>query len=351
MAAEEAWTCPICREVRKDIAYAVPCRHEFCLGCILRWAKQKETCPLCRRIMTIVKVAEWDEDNELDFIICPPAPPVPACFQAGTAHMYSPQSHAPSPPPFLLLPEEQDDVEEEERPIVGGLLMEVWAALFRQHQEMLDPVLPWLRQELQNIFGTQWREAMATESLILNALCHIGLDSEALIHLLRPALGDRAVTLIQGLVNAIVSQWGEEAHGQRGLQGVHMSRGQQEGPAARGQEDSMVAAPGPAASPPGTETSRPGLNGSTENLIREEQPSIPEAVLDLSHTPAAHIPREQEEPHEEMEQAAASGPSAQGSSPSAPAHSPAGAQRPRKRRAGTDLDPQQPCKKPPPRKQ
>uniref|UniRef100_A0A803XW06 RING-type domain-containing protein n=1 Tax=Meleagris gallopavo TaxID=9103 RepID=A0A803XW06_MELGA len=67
MAAEEAWTCPICRDVRKDIAYAVPCRHEFCLGCILRWAKQKETCPLCRRIMTVVKVAEWDKDNDRGF--------------------------------------------------------------------------------------------------------------------------------------------------------------------------------------------------------------------------------------------------------------------------------------------
>ncbi|XP_031453664.1 E3 ubiquitin-protein ligase Topors-like [Phasianus colchicus] len=227
MAAEEAWTCPICREVRKDIAYAVPCRHEFCLGCILRWAKQKETCPLCRKIMTVVKVAEWDDDNDLDFIIRPPAPPVPACFQAGIAHIYSPQHDATSPPPFLLLPEEQEDEEAEERPMVGGLLTEVWAALFRQHQEMLDPVLPWLRQELRNIFGVQWWEAMAVENLILNALCHIGLDREALIQLLRPALGDRAETLIQGLVDALVSQWGEEAHGQRGLQGVHVSGGQE----------------------------------------------------------------------------------------------------------------------------
>ncbi|XP_019467215.1 uncharacterized protein LOC109365056 [Meleagris gallopavo] len=329
MAAEEAWTCPICREVRKDTAYAAPCRHEFCLGCILRWAKQKETCPLCRRVMAVVKVAEWDNDNDLDFIICPPAPPVPACFQAGIAHMYSAHSHAPSPPPFLLLPEEQEAVEAEERPMVGGLLMEVWAALFRQHQEMLDPVLPWLRQELRNIFGTQWREAMATESFILNALCHIGLDREALIQQLRPALGDRAVTLIQGLVNALVSQWGEEAHGQRGLQGVHVSGGQEEGPAARGQEDSMVAAPGPAASPPGTVTSRSGPNGSTENLIREEQPSTSQAVLhgDLSHTPAVHVLTEHQEPHEETEQVAAEDPSAEGSSPSTPGHSPARARR------------------------
>ncbi|XP_031453005.1 uncharacterized protein LOC116231406 [Phasianus colchicus] len=355
MAAEEAWTCPICREVRKDIAYAVPCRHEFCLGCILRWAKQKETCPLCRRIMTVVKVAEWDDDNDLDFIIRPPAPPVPACFQAGIAHIYSPQHDVPSPPPFLLLPEEQEDVEAGERPMVGGLLMEVWAALFRQHQEMLDPVLPWLRQELRNIFRAQWWEAMAVQNLILNALCHIGLDREALIQLLWPALGDRAETLIQGLVDALVSQWGEEAHGQRGLQGVHVSGGQEEGPAARGQEDSVVAGPGPAASPPGTVTSRPALNGpnsSAEWPDRVEQPSTPQAVVpgDLSHTPAAHIPRELEEPHEETEQAAAAGPSAQGSSPSAPGHSPARARRPRKRRAGSDLDPPQPCKKPPPRK-
>ncbi|XP_019466973.1 E3 ubiquitin-protein ligase Topors-like [Meleagris gallopavo] len=320
MAAEEAWTCPICREVRKDIAYAVPCRHEFCLGCILRWAKQKETCPLCRRVMAVVKVAVWDDDNDLDFIICPPAPPVPACFQAGIAHIYSPQHDASSPPRFLLLPEEQEAVEAEERPMVGGLLMEVWAALFRQHREMLDPVLPWLRQELRAIFGTQWRDAMAAESLILNALCHIGLHSEALIQLLRPALADRAETLIQGLVNALVSHWGEEAHRQRGLQGVHVSGGQEEGPAARGQEDSVVAAPGPAASPPGTAISRPapnGPNGSPGCPDGVEQPSTSQAVVpgDLSHSPAAHIPREHEEPREVTEQAAASGPLCPGQQP------------------------------------
>uniref|UniRef100_A0A8V0YHH5 RING-type domain-containing protein n=1 Tax=Gallus gallus TaxID=9031 RepID=A0A8V0YHH5_CHICK len=86
MAAEEEWTCPICRDVQKDIAYAVPCRHEFCLGCILRWAMQKETCPLCRNIMTVVKVAAWDDEDDLDFTISPPAPPLPACFQNVIQH-------------------------------------------------------------------------------------------------------------------------------------------------------------------------------------------------------------------------------------------------------------------------
>lgn len=119
MAAEEEWTCPICRDVQKDIAYAVPCRHEFCLGCILRWAMQKETCPLCRRIMTVVKVAAWDDDNDLDFTISPPAPPLPACFQAGIAYIYRRQHDVPSPP------EEQEDMEAEEGPMVCGLLLEV----------------------------------------------------------------------------------------------------------------------------------------------------------------------------------------------------------------------------------
>ena len=65
-------------------------------------------------------------------------------------------------------------MEAEEGPMVSGLLLEVWAALFRQHPEILDPVLPWLRQELRAIFGTQWWEAMAAENLILNTLCGCG---------------------------------------------------------------------------------------------------------------------------------------------------------------------------------
>uniref|UniRef100_A0A8V0YMV7 RING-type domain-containing protein n=1 Tax=Gallus gallus TaxID=9031 RepID=A0A8V0YMV7_CHICK len=72
MAAEQEWVCPICHDVRKDIAYAVPCHHEFCLGCILRWGKQKKSCPLCRRDMEVVQVAAWDDDEDLKFIIWPP---------------------------------------------------------------------------------------------------------------------------------------------------------------------------------------------------------------------------------------------------------------------------------------
>uniref|UniRef100_A0A8C3UW04 RING-type domain-containing protein n=1 Tax=Catharus ustulatus TaxID=91951 RepID=A0A8C3UW04_CATUS len=46
------WSCPICCEVPGDIAHALPCRHEFCLGCILRWLRGTRTCPLCRRLVS-----------------------------------------------------------------------------------------------------------------------------------------------------------------------------------------------------------------------------------------------------------------------------------------------------------
>ncbi|XP_021244507.1 E3 ubiquitin-protein ligase Topors-like [Numida meleagris] len=396
MAAEQAWMCPICRDGRKDTAYAVPCCHEFCMGCILRWAKQNNSCPLCRRVMTVIKVAEWDNDDELDFMIWPPAQPVPACFHAGTAPGYSPHSSLPSPSlsplpsplPFLLLPEEQEGEEVEEQdaeeadeegaeeaeeqwaeeaeqlqaeeayeeeaeeaeqlqpeeayeeeaeeaedgPIVGGLLPEVWAALFRQHRQILDPVLPWLRQELRVIFGTQWWPALSTETIILNALCSIGLDSEALVQQVWPLLEDRAETLIQGLTDTIVCQCGEEAHRQLGLQDADVSREQ---------EDSPVAAPSPAASPQVTLTSRPASPNT------EELPSTPEAVPRGGplHCPAMHIPRESEEPHTEMEQDTAAGPSALGNSSSAPGQPPGRTRQPPKRRANSDDDPDQPCKR------
>uniref|UniRef100_A0A8V0XXK7 RING-type E3 ubiquitin transferase n=1 Tax=Gallus gallus TaxID=9031 RepID=A0A8V0XXK7_CHICK len=56
MAAEEAWTCPICRDVRQDVAYAIPCHHMFCLGCIHRWARLRASCPLCRTAMRTIRV-------------------------------------------------------------------------------------------------------------------------------------------------------------------------------------------------------------------------------------------------------------------------------------------------------
>uniref|UniRef100_A0A803VD79 RING-type domain-containing protein n=1 Tax=Ficedula albicollis TaxID=59894 RepID=A0A803VD79_FICAL len=37
MATETDGNCPICQDSQKDVTSALPCRHRFCLGCILRW--------------------------------------------------------------------------------------------------------------------------------------------------------------------------------------------------------------------------------------------------------------------------------------------------------------------------
>ena len=234
--------------------------------------------------------------------------------------------------------------------MVSSLLPEVWAALFRQHRQILDPVLPWLRQELRAIFDTDWWPTMAAASFIFDALCDIGLDREELIELMWPALEDETETFIRRLIHTVVRRCSEEAHRLLGLQGTLVSGGQEEGFAARGQEDSPVAAPGPTASPELNLTSGPRLP-ACPNIEEQTRTAVADILVGPSHAPAAHMAREVEELNEEVEQEAAAGPSAQGSSPSSPGHSPERVQRPPKRRANSDQDPQPPCKRPPPRPQ
>ncbi|OXB55452.1 hypothetical protein ASZ78_003181 [Callipepla squamata] len=144
--------------------------------------------------------------------------------------------------------------------MMGGLLLEVWAVLFRLRQEILGPVLPWLHQE-------------------------------ALTQLLWPALGDRAETFIQGLVVTIVSWWDEEACKQLGLKGVHLS-----GEKEQGRRTALW--PRLALKPPHKgHTSRP--NSNTKSANRKEQPSTPEAVLHGDPSPSApgHSPVGAQQPH------------------------------------------------------
>ncbi|XP_066844356.1 E3 ubiquitin-protein ligase Topors-like [Anser cygnoides] len=342
MATEEAWTCPVCREGRKDVAYATPCNHRFCLGCIQRWAKLKASCPLCRTGMRTIKVSVRGEEDYLECIVSPPAVPVPVGFQAGSATA----PHSPAAPAASSVPAEERDAEPDPRAAVGGLLPEDWAVLFRERRDILDPVLPWLRRELSAIYGTRWWQARAAESFLLHSLCVMGLDRDAIIQHTQPALGPLTVPLIDGLVGTIVGLCGEEARRLLGLESGHT---------AGVQEDSPAGASGPTASMQGTISTSPAPSNSNAGPDMEELPSTSSAFQHggPGEVPAAANPQEQEEPREELGQEAAAGPSARACRrrPSTPHRSTRGSRRPRKRtQAGSAQDSAQPCKRPPPRR-
>uniref|UniRef100_A0A8B9YYS9 RING-type E3 ubiquitin transferase n=1 Tax=Buteo japonicus TaxID=224669 RepID=A0A8B9YYS9_9AVES len=48
MATELENHCPICLDSWEEASYMMPCLHQFCYTCILRWAESKPDCPLCK---------------------------------------------------------------------------------------------------------------------------------------------------------------------------------------------------------------------------------------------------------------------------------------------------------------
>ncbi|NXN48462.1 TOPRS ligase, partial [Rynchops niger] len=361
--------CSICCDAPDGVAYVLPCLHKFCVGCILRWAKTSLTCPLCRGQMEEVRFSVRGDNDYLQCVIMSSGESPQDSSQAGRAPTSPANSstHRPavSPPPSSQrtpLREEQGAARTEARATVGGLLPETWAELFRRNKHLLDPVLPWLRRELEARFGEQWWLATGAESLILQALCFCGLDEEAAVQHVQPGLQEHTAPLVHGLIHVIVRWCSKEAR--RLLR--TLAAGEEE-------DDGHAASPSPSSS--SSSSSSPTRSSPTSSSSSQEETRAPQSASSSSPAdsdveerpstsqdtlrrgpgcpPSAPIPAEQEQPQEEPGEAAVAGPSAQGGSrsPSAPGRgrhrSPRGPQRPPKRRAPSPQDSPQPCKKPP----
>ncbi|OPJ89151.1 hypothetical protein AV530_014011 [Patagioenas fasciata monilis] len=312
MAMEPQWSCPICQDTRNDIASVMPCRHQFCLGCILHWTEMKPNCPLCKRPIDNVRFSEQEKGDYLQIVVTPAEELPDASSQAGTAPDHpaenSPHHPVPSPPSS---PEEMASPAEQGAAglqAVGGLL-----------QHLLDPVLPWLCQ-LETIYGSWWWLARSAESTILHALCICGLDGRAMVQMMQDYLEDHTEELVHGVISTIVSRCREEAQ--------RLLRSQ-----AAGEEDNSTAATSSSSSSSSTTSSYSSSSstsfssssfssssctsctssqertpnssldssGSSAGSDVEEQPSTSEAALrgNPSCCPSVPVLAEREQPQEE----------------------------------------------------
>ncbi|NWZ08338.1 TOPRS ligase, partial [Agelaius phoeniceus] len=345
MATERDGNCPICQDSWKNVASALPCRHRFCLGCILRWTHRNPSCPLCRTPIETVRFSEQDEWDYVQLVITSPEELPEAHNPAGRTpdHMdenspHGPQVSPPSSPQETLSPAEQGAAEPEP---VGGLLPEVWAGLFQKNQFLLEPVRPWLCERLEQIHRGQWWLVEATESSILRYLCIYGLDVEALAQRLQLFLQGCTAPLVHDLIEAVVAQCSEEA--QRILHCY--TAGEEDNSQAESSSSSRSSKFSSSSSQDSTPTSEEEEAGTSEVTHH----GIP------SHPTPVPSPAEWDQPQKEAEQPeqpAVAGPSVQGSicSPSAPSQGrgclPGVTRCAQKRKAARPLDSPQPSKRP-----
>ncbi|KAF2167389.1 hypothetical protein M409DRAFT_22200 [Zasmidium cellare ATCC 36951] len=55
--------CSVCLDPYEDATYVAgedPCFHSFCFECIVTWADEKETCPMCRKAIDLVDLRRVD---------------------------------------------------------------------------------------------------------------------------------------------------------------------------------------------------------------------------------------------------------------------------------------------------
>lgn len=249
----------------------------------MRWAEMQRVCPLCRELIEAVRFSV-QTDSYIDCVFTSSEGSANAsnwtAITLGQMVKNSPFVESPSRAPRGRLPPAEHGSARTEA--VGGLLPSVWAELFQREERLLDPVVPWLRQELEAKYGTRWWMARIAESIILHAVSICGPDRNVLVHVLQDFLEEHTEPLIHGIIQIIVDQCTQEA--QRLLHARAVSENNPLFTISRFQMDPIAPHTTPASS----------TTGSSE----EHQPSTPEADAHTLHPPTP-TPAEQEELGEE----------------------------------------------------
>ena len=302
--------CPICLDSWVNASYVMPCLHRFCFACIQRWAESKPECPLCkRRVSSIVHSVR--ADNSFKELVIPPPAEAPVTAQQAEGAPAHPASRPEAAGPVPTAP-------------VGGLHPYVWASLFRLYPAVLQPLLPWLRQELGQLLGDDGRAASEAQRNVISSLRFFGLDEGALTLLLRASLGRNTAGFVQQLIATAVQRCSGEARNILGLGASH---------AARRQEGSPAAVPSHTATSVGTPAAGP-------------EPSEGSSAEELPGTSTTAVRGGQQVPRDETEEAVA-GPSTAGQGRDQRRRGP---RRAAKRRAPTSQDSAPPPKRPPRRR-
>lgn len=248
----------------------------------MRWAEMQRVCPLCRELIEAVRFSV-QTDSYIDCVFTSSEESANASswtgITLGQLVKNSPFVESPSRSPREIL-STADHGGTGTQP-VGGLPPRVWAELFQREEHLLDPVVPWLRQELEAKYGTRWWMARIAQSIILHAVSICGPARNVLIHVLQDFLEEHTEPLIHGIISIIVNNCTQEA--QRLLHSRALSENNPVSVSSF-QTDNAASHPTPANSP--------------ADSSEEHQPSTSEAVLHTSH-PSAPTSTEQEDLGEE----------------------------------------------------
>ncbi|XP_032297395.1 uncharacterized protein LOC116652548 [Coturnix japonica] len=307
MAAELDHRCTICLDSMDNASYVMPCLHQFCFGCIRRWAQTRPKCPLCNGRVTSILHSVRSDNNFEEYVV----------RQDGPRARRAPQSQPEAMP--------------------------TWVSIFRQHPAVLRPLMPWVHQEVRQLFGADDRAAFSAFQLVFFGLSFYGLDEAALTVWLLSSPYRQAVSFVRQLVVRAVRLCSAEVQRLLGLEASHAPTGQEGRPAAvhgaatpsTGTVDDSLQ-PSRSTREANTEGELPGPSTSALREGPSQPPSNPAPVHRVQEAA-------QEEPGE-----AVPGPSSASTSRERSGRAPRRA--PKRRRTHTAEDSAPPAKRPPRRR-